>query len=79
MPLHAARLLRTPRPRFARIHEIDHFRRGTLSWHFDLPTRLLLPQKLFQRIFVMILELVRNCYPITRARSLALHTIGFAT
>ena len=29
-----------------RIHEIDHFRRRTLSWHFD-------------RIFVMILELLR--------------------
>src|SRR5438046_5637161 len=30
-----------------------------LSWHFDLLTRLLLSQKLFQRIFVMIFELLR--------------------
>src|SRR4029450_13733870 len=42
-----ARRHHAPRPRFGAAHpEIDHFRRRTLSWHFD-------------RNFVMILELLR--------------------
>jgi hypothetical protein len=32
---------------------------GALSWRLDLLTGLLLPQELFQRIFVVILELLR--------------------
>jgi hypothetical protein len=42
-----------------RIHETDHFRRFALLRRFDLFAGLLLLKQLLQRIFVVVLKILR--------------------